>query len=81
MSELFLFRKLVFLFWMPLIKTNDVSLAVRLSQQPRKSSPRYGLERTATHRGLQPPGRESAAPTSVGTTRLGAEALQPIRAR
>lgn len=41
MGKVFLFRKLGFLFWMPLIKTNDVSLVVRLSQQLRKSSPRY----------------------------------------
>lgn len=59
MGEVFLFRKLVFLFWMPLIKTNDASLVVRLSQQLRKSSLRYQLERAATYRGLYPPGWET----------------------
>lgn len=52
MGELFLFRKLVFLSWMPLIKTNDVSLVLRLSQQLRKSSPSYRLERAETCWGL-----------------------------
>lgn len=73
MGEVFLFRKLAFLFWMPLIKANDVSLVVRFSQQLRKSSPCYRLERAATHQGL--------GDHSPGTARLGSEAVKAIQAR
>lgn len=52
MGKVFLFRKLGFLFWMPLIKTNDVSLVVRLSQQLRKSSPHYKAGEGCNPRGL-----------------------------
>lgn len=53
MGKVFLFRKLGFLFWMPLIKTNDVSLVVRLSQQLRKSSPRYKAGEGCNPQGLE----------------------------
>lgn len=58
MGKVFLFRKLGFLFWMPLIKTNDVSLVVRLSQQLRKSNPRYKAGEGCNPRGLVASSRE-----------------------